>query len=99
MVDAAKLASAERITAVIPYFGYATHDKKDKARYVILTARRARNKWKKRLTDTRVPITCKLVANMLEKAGVHRILTLDLQYVCLLILSDGGGSSEVHRII
>lgn len=57
MVDAVKLASATRITAVIPYFGYATHDKKDKAR---------------------VPITCKLVANMLEVAGVTRVLTMDL---------------------
>lgn len=35
MVDAVKLASASRITAVIPYFGYATHDKKDKARYFV----------------------------------------------------------------
>eukprot|EP00026_Physarum_polycephalum_P012066 Phypoly_transcript_12336.p1 GENE.Phypoly_transcript_12336~~Phypoly_transcript_12336.p1 ORF type:complete len:322 (+),score=43.16 Phypoly_transcript_12336:128-1093(+) len=57
MIDAVKLASASRITAVIPYFGYATHDKKDKAR---------------------VPITCKLVANMLEVAGVTRVLTMDL---------------------
>lgn len=57
MVDAVKLASASKITAVIPYFGYATQDKKDKAR---------------------VPIACKLVANMLEKAGVDRILTMDL---------------------
>jgi len=57
MVDAVKLASAFRITAVIPYFGYATHDKKDKAR---------------------VPITCKLVANMLQVAGVTRVLTMDL---------------------
>lgn len=57
MVDAVKLASASKISAVIPYFGYATHDKKDKAR---------------------VPITCKLVANMLEVAGVNRVLTMDL---------------------
>jgi len=57
MIDAVKLASASRVTAVIPYFGYATHDKKDKAR---------------------VPITCKLVANMLETAGATRVLTMDL---------------------
>lgn len=57
LVDTAKLASSGKITAVIPYFAYATHDKKDKAR---------------------VPITCKLVANMLETAGVDRVITMDL---------------------
>ena len=57
MIDAVKRASAERITAVIPYFGYARQDRKDKSR---------------------VPITAKLVANLLTAAGVNRILTVDL---------------------
>lgn len=57
MVDAARRASAERITAVIPFFGYARQDRKD---------------------QPRVPITAKLVANLLTAAGVHRVLTVDL---------------------
>ncbi len=57
MVDAARRASAERITAVIPFFGYARQDRKD---------------------QPRVPITAKLVANLLVAAGVHRVLTMDL---------------------
>lgn len=57
MIDAAKRASAERVTAVLPYFGYARQDRKDKAR---------------------VPITAKLVANLLTAAGCHRILAVDL---------------------
>jgi ribose-phosphate pyrophosphokinase len=57
MIDAARRASAYRITAVIPYFGYARQDRKD---------------------QPRVPITAKLVANLLVAAGAHRILTLDL---------------------
>lgn len=57
MVDAARRASAERITAVIPFFGYARQDRKDKPR---------------------VPITAKLVANLLVTAGVDRVLTMDL---------------------
>lgn len=57
MVDAAKRASASRITAVIPFFGYARQDRKD---------------------QPRVPITAKLVANLLTAAGVDRILTMDL---------------------
>lgn len=57
MIDAARRASAYRITAVIPYFGYARQDRKDKPR---------------------VPITAKLVANLLEKSGADRILTMDL---------------------
>jgi ribose-phosphate pyrophosphokinase len=57
MVDAARRASAERITAVMPFFGYARQDRKD---------------------QPRVPITAKLVANLLTAAGVHRVLTMDL---------------------
>ena len=57
MVDAARRASAARITAVIPFFGYARQDRKDKPR---------------------VPITAKLVANLLDAAGVNRVLTMDL---------------------
>ncbi len=57
MVDAARRASAERITAVIPFFGYARQDRKD---------------------QPRVPITAKLVANLLTAAGVQRVLTIDL---------------------
>jgi len=57
MIDAAKRASAERVTAVLPYFGYARQDRKDKAR---------------------VPITAKLVANLIAAAGANRVLTVDL---------------------
>jgi ribose-phosphate pyrophosphokinase len=57
MVDAARRASATRITAVIPFFGYARQDRKD---------------------QPRVPITAKLVANLLVAAGVSRVLTMDL---------------------
>lgn len=57
MVDAARRASAARITAVVPFFGYARQDRKD---------------------QPRVPITAKLVANLLVAAGVHRVLTMDL---------------------
>jgi len=57
MIDAARRASAKRITAVIPFFGYARQDRKDRPR---------------------VPITAKLIANLLVAAGVDRVLTLDL---------------------
>ncbi len=57
MIDAFKRASAWRITAVIPYYGYARQDRKDKPR---------------------VPISAKLVADLLETAGANRALTLDL---------------------
>lgn len=57
MIDAAKRSSAKRITAVIPYFGYARQDRK---------------------SASRTPITAKLVANLITKAGADRILTMDL---------------------
>jgi ribose-phosphate pyrophosphokinase len=56
-IDCARRASAERVTAVIPYFGYARQDRKD---------------------EGRVPITAKLVANMITAAGADRVLTVDL---------------------
>ncbi|MEQ1580576.1 MAG: ribose-phosphate diphosphokinase [Steroidobacteraceae bacterium] len=58
MVDACRRASAARITAVVPYFGYARQDRRPRA--------------------MRVPITAKLVANMIASAGVSRLLTVDL---------------------
>ncbi|MFA5143387.1 MAG: ribose-phosphate pyrophosphokinase [Candidatus Omnitrophota bacterium] len=57
MIDALRRASAQRITAVLPYFGYARQDRKD---------------------QPRVPITAKLVANLLAVAGADRVLTIDL---------------------
>ncbi|KPK99941.1 MAG: hypothetical protein AMJ90_09165 [candidate division Zixibacteria bacterium SM23_73_2] len=57
LLDAACRASAKRITAVVPYFGYARQDRKD---------------------QPRVPITAKLVANLIDKAGADRVLTMDL---------------------
>jgi ribose-phosphate pyrophosphokinase len=57
MIDALKRASADRITAVLPYYGYARQDRKDKPR---------------------VPISAKLIASLLERAGANRILALDL---------------------
>lgn len=57
MIDALRRASAARITAVLPFYGYARQDRKD---------------------QPRVPITAKLVANLLVAAGANRILTMDL---------------------
>ena len=57
MIDALKRASASRITAVLPCYGYARQDRKD---------------------QPRVPITAKLVANLIVAAGAHRVLTMDL---------------------
>ena len=57
MIDAVRRASASRITAVLPFYGYARQDRKD---------------------QPRVPITAKLVANLLVAAGANRILTMDL---------------------
>jgi len=57
LMDAARRASADRITAVLPYYGYARQDRKD---------------------QPRVPVTAKLVANLLFAAGANRVLTMDL---------------------
>ncbi|MBN1552156.1 ribose-phosphate pyrophosphokinase [bacterium] len=57
MIDAAQRASADRITVVLPYYGYARQDRKDKPR---------------------VPITARLVADLLTAAGANRVLTMDL---------------------
>jgi ribose-phosphate pyrophosphokinase len=57
MIDSCKRASAARVTAVVPYFGYARQDRKD---------------------EGRVPITAKLVANIIARAGADRVLTMDL---------------------
>jgi ribose-phosphate pyrophosphokinase len=57
MIESFKRASADRITAVIPYFGYARQDRKD---------------------EGRVPITAKLVANLITRAGADRVLAMDL---------------------
>ncbi len=57
MIDALKRASAERITAVLPYYGYARQDRKDRPR---------------------VPISAKLIASLLERAGANRVLAFDL---------------------
>ena len=57
LIDAFKRASAQRITAVIPYYGYARQDRKDRPR---------------------VPITAKLVADLIVEAGAHRVMSMDL---------------------
>lgn len=92
MLDAFKRASAERITAVVPYYGYGRTDKKD---------------------QPRVPITARLVADLLTTAGANRILTVDLhaaqiqgffnipvdELTALFILSDYWKTKNIKDIV
>ncbi len=92
MIDACKRASAGRITAVIPYYGYGRTDKKD---------------------QPRVPITARLVADLLTAAGADRVLTVDLhagqiqgffnipvdELTALPILSDYFQKKEIHDLV
>ena len=76
MIDSCKRASAARITAVIPYFGYARQDRKD---------------------EGRVPITAKLVANLITRAGADRVLAMDLHAAADSGLLRHPGRSPVRR--
>ena len=67
MIDAFRRSSAARITAVMPYYGYARQDRKDKPR---------------------VPISAKLVANLVSAAGANRILTMDLHKAQIMAFFD-----------
>jgi ribose-phosphate pyrophosphokinase len=83
MIDAFRRSSAARITAVLPYYGYARQDRKDKPR---------------------VPISAKLVANVLSAAGTHRVLTMDLHKaqiqgffdILTLVAPDAGGAERAR---
>lgn len=75
MINACKIASASRVTAVIPCFPYARQDKKDKAGDEKLAMLMKTHEWKFR---SRAPISAKLVANMLSVAGADHIITMDL---------------------
>lgn len=75
MINACKIASASRVTAVIPCFPYARQDKKDKTGDDKLAELMKTNEWKFR---SRAPISAKLVANMLSVAGADHIITMDL---------------------
>jgi ribose-phosphate pyrophosphokinase len=86
MLDAVKRSSASRITAVVPYYGYARQDKKD---------------------APRVPITAKLVADLISQAGAERVLTMDVMLEAiraldvpnLVIVSPDAGGVERARAI
>jgi ribose-phosphate pyrophosphokinase len=92
MIDALKRASAERITAVVPYYGYGRTDKKD---------------------QPRVPITARLVADLLTVAGANRLLTVDLhaeqiqgffnipvdELTALYILSDYVKNKNIDNLV
>ena len=67
IMNSCKRASAERITAVIPYYGYARQDRKD---------------------EGRVPITAKLVANLITRAGADRVLAMDLHAAQIQVFFD-----------
>ncbi len=75
MIDACRRASAQRITAVVPFFGYARQDRKD---------------------QPRVPITAKLVANLITAAGANRVLTLDLHAQQIMGFFRHSGRSSVR---
>jgi ribose-phosphate pyrophosphokinase len=75
MIDAFKRASAGRITAVIPYYGYSRTDKKD---------------------QPRVPITARLIADLLTTAGANRLLTIDL-HAAQKENQRPGGCGHRHR--
>jgi ribose-phosphate pyrophosphokinase len=94
LVDAMKRASARRITAVIPYFGYARQDRRPRSQ--------------------RVPISAKVVANLLETVGVERLLTMDLHadqiqgffdipvdniYASPVLLSDLKGKNYTNLVV
>ncbi len=76
MMDALKRASAERITAVLPYYGYARQDRKDRPR---------------------MPISARLVASLIERAGADRILAVDLHAAPDSRLLRRAGGSFVRR--
>ena len=76
MIDAFKRASARRITAVLPYYGYGRQDRK---------------------VQPRVPITAKLVADLLTAAGAHRLLAVDL-HDPVLVSPDAGGVERARAV-
>ena len=78
IMDALKRGSAARITAVLPYYGYARQDRKD---------------------QPRVPITARLIANLLQSAGADRVITMDLhanQIQGLITLPDSPNECACH---
>ena len=74
MINACKIASASRVTAVIPCFPYARQDRKDKVRRNSFLIKLVIDEF----SQSRAPISAKLVANMLSVAGADHIITMDL---------------------